>query len=88
MLLEYDGYKLSTNWYNMSDDEKTVIVACVCMVRYKLTIRTTAMMFSYATTTFWKRIHNECKELSPDLYRCVVKQMKKNLERGQKNYGK
>ena len=26
-------------------------------------------------------IHNECRQLSPELYRCVMRQMQKNLER-------
>lgn len=81
MLFEYDGYELNTNWYDMEDKEQDAIVACSWMVKNRSTIRETASIFSYAPTTFWRRIHNECRQLSPELYGRVVKQMKKNLER-------
>ena len=65
----------------LSSEEMHVLYACHWMVDNHSTIRETAVHCEYSATTFWIRIHNECRQLSPELYRCVVKQIQKNLER-------
>ena len=65
----------------LSSEEMHVLYACHWMVDNHSTIRETAVHCEYSATTFWRRIHNECRQLSPELYRWVVKQIQKNLER-------
>lgn len=81
MLFECDGYELTKNWYDMTEDEKTVVMACVSYAKHESTIRITAKLFGYSYTTLWRRMHNECAELSPDLYEDVKKRIKINMER-------
>ena len=79
-MLYYQNYEIPEKDY-LSSEEKHVLYACCWMVDNCSTIRETAVNCEYSATTFWRRIHNECRQLSPKLYRCVVRQMKKNLKR-------
>lgn len=79
-MLYYQGYEIPERDY-LTTEEIHALYACHWMVDNRSTIRETAANCEYSTTTFWRRIHNECKQLSPELYRCVVRQIKKNLER-------
>lgn len=79
-MLTFKGFEI-VDRYALNEEELHVLYACEWMVDNKSTIRVTAEKWNYSSTTFWRRIHKECKELSPDLYRCVVKQIQKNLER-------
>lgn len=80
-MLYYQGYEISEEYSYLEEEELHVLYACYWMVNNRSTIRETAVNCGYSATTFWRRIHKECKQLSPELYRCVVRQMKKNLER-------
>ena len=79
-MLYYQNYEIPDKDY-LSSEEKHVLYACCWMVDNCSTIRETAVNCGYSATTFWRRIHNECGQLSPELYRCVVRQMQKNLKR-------
>lgn len=79
-MLYYQCYEIAEK-DRLSNEEKYVLCACCWMVDNRSTIRETAVKYGYSATTFWRRIHNECRQLSPELYRCVVRQMQKNLER-------
>ena len=79
-MLYYQNYEIPEKDY-LSSEEKHVLYACCWMVDNRSTIRETAVNCEYSATTLWRRIHNECKQSSPKLYRCVVKQMKKNLKK-------
>lgn len=79
-MLYYKGYELAEEYWCVNQEELHVLYACHWMVDNRSTIRETARNCEYSTTTFWRRIHKECRELSPELYRCVVKQMKVNME--------
>lgn len=79
MNLYYEGYMISDQFNYLNEKQINILSACVWMVDNKQTIRTTAKKFQYSTTTFWRRIHNECRILSPELYDVVKNQMKKNL---------
>lgn len=79
-MLYYHNYKIPEKDF-LSDEEIHVLYACRWMVDNRSTIRETAENCGYSSTTFWRRIHNECRQLSPELYRCVVWQIEKNLER-------
>lgn len=80
-LFTYCGYCITKSRYDLNDIEDHALGACYFMVSEKLTIRETAKYWDYSATTFWRRIHNECKELSPELYEAVVAQMRKNMQR-------
>lgn len=71
---------------NLTGKERRVIEACMWMVENEATIQKTAEHFNYATTTFWRRIHKECRILRPDLYEQVCQQMEVNLERSRSNW--
>ena len=60
----------------LSDKEKDIIIACIWLVDHRSTIRETAKNNQFAIATLWRGIHNDCKRLSPELYDCVVRQMK------------
>lgn len=85
-MLYYQNYEIPEKEY-LSSEEMHVLYACCWMVDNQSTIRKTAVNCEYSATTFWRRIHNECRQLSPELYRCVVKQMQKNLEKRGKSNG-
>lgn len=78
-MLTFKGYEL-TKW-DVTEEELRVLHACDWLVNNKSTIRVTAEKWDYSATTLWRRIHKECKEISPDLYKRVCYQMKLNLER-------
>lgn len=79
-MLYYQNYEIPEKDY-LSNEEKHVLYACCWMVDNCSTIRETAENCGYSRSTFWRRIHNERRQLSPELYRCVVRQMQKNLKR-------
>lgn len=79
-MLYYQNYEIPKKDC-LSSEEMHVLYACHWMVDNHSTIRETAIHCEYSATTFWRRIHNECRQLSPKLYRCVVRQMKNNLEK-------
>lgn len=79
-MLTFKGFEI-VNRYPLNEEELHVLYACEWMVYNKSTIRVTAEKWDYSATTFWRRIHKECKELSPDLYKRVCHQMRVNLER-------
>lgn len=85
-MLYYQNYEVPEK-DRLSNEENYVLYACHWMVDNRSTIRETAVKYGYSATTFWRRIHNECRQLSPELYRCVVRQMQKNLERRGKSNG-
>ena len=76
----YQNYEIPEKDY-LSNEELHVLYACCWMVDNRSTIRETAVNCDYSRSTLWRRIHNECRQLSPELYRCVVRQMQKNLEK-------
>ena len=79
-MIYYQKYEIPEKDF-LSNEELHVLYACCWMVDNRSTIRETAVNFGYSRSTFWRRIHNECRQLSPELYRCVVRQMQKNLKR-------
>lgn len=79
-MLYYQNYEIPKKDC-LSSEEMHVLYACHWMVDNHSTIRETAIHCEYSATTFWRRIHNECRQLSPELYRCVVRRMKNNLEK-------
>ena len=79
-MIYYQNYEIPEKDY-LSNEELHVLYACCWMVDNRSTIRETAVNCDYSRSTLWRRIHNECRQLSPELYRCVMKQMQKNLER-------
>ena len=80
-MLYYQGYEIAEEYSYLEEEELHVLYACHWMVDNRSTIRETAVKYGSSATTFWRRIHNECRQLSPELYRCVVRQMKNNLEK-------
>lgn len=81
----YNGYKLTKDWFDMDIEEQRVIMACSFYVKNESTIRETAKIFEYCYITLWRRMHNKCAELSPELYEDVKKQIKINVERSRIN---
>ena len=79
-MIYYQNYEIPERDY-LSNEELHVLYACCWMVDNRSTIRETAVNCEYSRSTLWRRIHNECRQLSPELYRCVVRQMQKNLKR-------
>lgn len=75
------GFKITKSRHEMSAEEVKALYACDHMVHNHLTLAETAKDCGYSTTTFWRRVHNECKELAPGLYKDVCHQMKLNLAR-------
>lgn len=83
MLFEYDGYKLTKCWYDMTEAEKFTIVACCSMIKNNLTIRGTAKSFGVCShVTLWRRIHDTCSSLSPDLYKDMLDLLDGNKRKG------
>lgn len=81
-LFYYEGYEITKVYYLLNEEETHVLYACIWMVDNKTTIRTTAKNWCYSRMTFWRRIHKECKSLSPELYKVVCRQLKENHIRG------
>lgn len=85
-VLHFEGYQISDEYAytDLSTEELHVLFACCWMVDNRSTIRETALNCDYSYTTLWRRIHNECKKISPELYRLVILQMKYNLKNKKK----
>lgn len=81
--LSYMGYELD-GVTSVNDKELALLYASYGIVEYKYTIREAAMNYGFAKSTLHRNIHRDLRYLSPDLYKAVQKQMKKNL----KNRGK
>ena len=79
-MIYYQNYEIPEKDF-LSNEELHVLYACCWMVDNRSTIRETAVNCGYSRSTLWRRIHNECRQLSPELYRCVVRQIQKNLKR-------
>lgn len=79
----YNGYEIgdTVEPFSLTQEEYHVLYACNWLVDNKATLRETARNCEYSLTTLWRRIHYECRHLSPELYRCVCHQMKRNLEK-------
>lgn len=75
----FDDFEISKSRYELSEEEKHTLGACIWMIDNRSTIRETAKNCDYAPTTFWRRIHYKCKYLSPEIYKLVCKQMHANL---------
>lgn len=80
-MLYYNGYAISDEYTTLTEDEMYILDACCWLVNYESTIRKTAKMFDFSTTTLWRRIHSKCRDLSPELYECVCRQFQINMER-------
>lgn len=80
------SYKISEDYLYIGDEDMRVLCACSWLVDNHATIKETANQWGFSSTTLWRRIHNNCKELSSELYEDVVKKLKENhLNGGQKN---
>ena len=77
-MLYFKGYKVPYKTF-LTGNELNILNACEWMVKTESTLRVTAAVWNYSTTTFWRRIHNDYKELCPDLYEKVNKQIIKNI---------
>lgn len=84
----YQGYEIAEEYTSLDEEQMHVLYACYWMVDNRSTIRETAKNCEYSATTFWRRIHNECKNLSPELYECVLRQIKLNMKRIGKKWKK
>lgn len=85
----YQGYELAKEYMSLNEEEVHVLYACHWMVENRSSIRETARNCDYSATTFWRRIHKECRKLSPELYWCIIRQMKENVEENRRGiYGK
>lgn len=84
--LYFRGYEIEAmkEPFILTDEEYDLLDACYWMVRYEYTIRQAATNSGFAKSTLHRKIHHELRYISPDLYKAVKKQIKKNL----KNRGK
>lgn len=80
-LFYYEDYQITKEYYLLSKEEIKVLDACIWMVENRTSIRVTAKNCGYSKSTLHRRIHNECKELSLELYNLVKVQMKINIEK-------
>lgn len=84
-MLFFKDYEIDNLRDALNEEELHVLYACVWMVDNRASIRVTAKHWDYSVTTLWRRIHNECKELCPDLYKRVCYQMRVNKKNGRWN---
>lgn len=85
-LFYYDGYQITKEYYLLDEEDIKVLDACIWMIDNRASIRVTAKNCEYSKSTFHRRIHKECKELSYELYKLVQAQMKINLEKKRGRY--
>lgn len=75
----YQGYLLDTSQsWQLSTKETSLLDACIWMVDNKSTIRTTASNCGYTKSTLHRLIHLKLKRISYELYRCIIAQMRAN----------
>lgn len=77
----YGGYEITKLNFLLDEEEIKCIEACIFMVENKTSIRATAKNCCYRKSTFHRRIHSMCRDLSPELYEVVKRQMKENLKK-------
>lgn len=78
----FRGYEMEQ--YIVSEKEYCLLEAAYWMVDNRATIRETALNCGFAKSTLHSKLQTELKTLSPELYRCVRKQIGLNW----KNRGK
>lgn len=83
MYFFYKGWEVSDLYKTKSLNERqmNILDACIYYSEEGSTIRDAAPKFGLSSTSFWRGIHNECKEISPELYEEVKKQIKRNLRK-------
>lgn len=62
-------------------EESDILFACYWMVEHDATIRQTAKARGFSTTTLWRRIHKNCKEICPGMYSKVLDQIERNKKK-------
>lgn len=74
----YAGYKLSDEYIELNEENRRILCAAVWMVDNRSTIRETALNCDFSKSALHRRIHKDLRRLSPELYKCVCRQMNEN----------
>lgn len=78
---EYGGYQLDVPAYTLTEKEEERIKACIYLVDHGYTLRQVEADLGISDTTLDVWVHAKLPSLSYELYKCVCKQFKINLER-------
>lgn len=83
----YGNYLLEAGVYNydLSDIDKRSLDEAIWLIENKTTIRKTAKEFLISKSQLHRDLHY-IKNLSYELYQCVVRQLKKNKENALKAF--
>lgn len=76
----YRRWFINKKYTSLTGEQIRTLDACIYYSQGS-TIRDTAQRYGISSTSFWRRIHNDCKEISPALYEEVKEQIKKNLRK-------
>lgn len=79
---KYGDYTISKSYFELNDKEIETLEMGIIVVKEMRTLRCIASFFDVSFSTVHRRIHKICKELSPELYKLVCKQLKENHVRG------
>lgn len=74
----YESYQLDIFNYELSDNDKLLLDACIWLVENRASIRGVARNFNMSKTYLHKHIHLRLRRLSFELYECVKRQLKIN----------
>ena len=84
----FKSYKISEDYQYVSNEDMRILYACDWLVEQQTSIRKAAKYWGFSKSTLWRKIHKNCKDLSPELYKQVVKQLEENYSiRGEKKDG-
>lgn len=77
-MLYYKNFELEDTIDHINEDQNHLLYACCYLVDYRASIRETARNCGFSKSTLHRKIHKDLKILSPELYGCVCKQLKRN----------
>ena len=76
----YRNYQLdSLTEFDLSQADMNLLDACIWMVDNRATIRCTASNCGFTRSTLHRLIHTRLKNLSFELYQCVMRVINNNL---------
>lgn len=76
----YQGYLLDDNQYvwDLTENDKQLLDAAVYLVDNRYSIRKAALNCNYSKSTLHRKIHTQLRQLSSELYKCVIRTLSKS----------
>lgn len=78
-IIDFKYIETEDYWMELTIDQYYLYETLVWMINNRATIRRSALKWEFSKSTLHKKIHKDCRELFPNLYKQVLHQMKWNI---------